>query len=51
MKKFFTAAWEFFKYLFLTPSWGNKRRKTQQEYEDQLDRAMSASEAKQNAGA
>ena len=40
IKKFFNAVGQFFKYLFLTPSWGRKRRQAQQEYEETLDRAM-----------
>ncbi len=26
-----------FRYLFLTPSWGSKRRAAQREYEERLD--------------
>ena len=36
------GVWEFCKYLFLTPSWGSKRRAEQREYEERLDEAMKA---------
>ena len=32
--------WEVVKFLLFTPSWGSKRRKAQQEYEERLDAAM-----------
>lgn len=38
MKKILDAIWQFYKFLFLTPSWGSKRRQKQQEYEEMLDR-------------
>ena len=37
---FFTGVWHFFRYLFLTPAGGSKRRAEQQAYEEQLDEAM-----------
>ena len=49
MKQFFITIGQFFKYLLFTPSWGSKRRKAQQEYEDKLDCAMNESKTKQNA--
>ena len=40
VKGFFKGIWEVFKYLFLTPSWGSKRRAEQRAYEEKLDEAM-----------
>ena len=40
VKGFIKGVGEFFRYLFLTPSWGSKRRAEQQAYEEQLDEAM-----------
>ena len=40
VKGFFTGVWQFFRYLFLTPAGGSKRRAEQQAYEEQLDEAM-----------
>lgn len=42
IKGFFKGMWEAFRYLFLTPSWGSKRRAAQREYEERLDEAMKA---------
>ncbi len=36
---------EFFRYLFLTPSWGSKCRAEQQAYEDRLDETMKRVQA------
>ena len=44
MKKILNAIGQFCKFLFLTPSWGSKRRKAQQEYEDMLDSAKGGSD-------
>lgn len=44
VKGFFKGLWEGFKYLFLTPSWGSKRRREQQVYEERLDEAMEERE-------
>lgn len=40
VKGFVKGVGEFFRYLFLTPSWGSKRRAEQLAYEDRLDEAM-----------
>ena len=40
VKSFFKGFWEGFKFLFLTPNWGSKRRREQQAYEARLDEAM-----------
>ena len=40
IKRILDAVWEAFRYLFLTPSWGSKRRAEQREYEERLDEAM-----------
>ena len=40
IKSFFKSMWEVVKFLLFTPSWGSKRRKAQQEYEERLDAAM-----------
>ena len=37
IKGFFKAFWEVFRYLFLTPSWGSKRRAEQQAYERAME--------------
>ena len=37
IKRILDAAWEAFRYLFLTPSWGSKRRAEQREYERMLE--------------
>ena len=37
IKGFFKGMWEAFRYLFLTPSWGSKRRAEQREYERMLE--------------
>lgn len=45
IKRILDAVWEAFRYLFLTPSWGSKRRaeqREQREYEERLDEAMKA---------
>lgn len=36
MRKVINAIWQFCSYLFI-PQWGNKRRKTQEEYEKLLE--------------
>ena len=48
VKDFFKGLWEGFKYLFLTPSWGSKRRREQQAYEERLDEAMREKERKRS---
>ena len=40
VKSFFKGIGQFFRYLFLTPAGGSKRRAEQQAYEEQLDEAM-----------
>ena len=40
VKGFFTGVWQFFRYLFLMPAGGSKRRAEQQAYEERLDEAM-----------
>lgn len=40
VKGFFKGIWVGFKYLFITPSWGSKRRAEQRAYEERLDEAM-----------
>ena len=40
VKGFFKGIGQFFRYLFLTPVGGRKRRAEQQAYEDRLDEAM-----------
>lgn len=40
VKGFFKGIGQFFRYLFLTPAGGSKRRAEQQAYEEQLDEAM-----------
>lgn len=45
MKKLLNAVWQFCSFLFLTPSWGSKRRRAQQEYEEGLERAVSESDS------
>lgn len=40
LKGFFMGMWEAFRYLFLTPSWGSKRRAAQREYGERLDEVM-----------
>lgn len=47
VKGLFKALWEVLRYLFLTPSWGSKRRREQQEYEELLDAVMKERERKQ----
>ena len=47
VKGFFKGFWEVFKYLFLTPSWGSKRRAEQQAYEERLDEAMERVQAEE----
>ena len=42
IKRILSAVWETFRYLFLTPSWGSKRRSEQREYEERLDEAMKS---------
>lgn len=44
MKNLLDAIWQFCRFLFLTPSWGSKKRRAQQEYEERLDKAMSESD-------
>lgn len=51
VKGFFKGLWEGFKYLFLTPNWGSKRRREQQAYEDWLDEAMECAQAEKMAKA
>ena len=46
VKGFFTGVWQFFRYLFLTPAGGSKRRAEQQAYEERLDEAMKRVQAK-----
>ena len=38
--KVFSRPLEDFRFLVLTPSWGSKRRREQQAYEERLDEAM-----------
>lgn len=45
MKSLFKGIGEFFRYLFLTPAGGSKRRAEQQAYEDRLDEAMKGVQA------
>ena len=45
IKGFFKGIGVFFRYLFLTPSWGSKRRAEQQAYEERLDEAMKRAQA------
>ena len=40
VKGVFKGIWVGFKYLFLTHSWGIKRRAEQRAYEERLDEAM-----------
>ena len=42
---FFKGIWQFFRYLFLTPAGGSKRRAEQQAYEERLDEAMKRARA------
>lgn len=37
IKRILYVVWEAFRYLFLTPSWGGKRRSEQREYERMLE--------------
>ena len=37
VKRILYAVWEAFRYLFLTPNWGSKRRAEQREYERMLE--------------
>ncbi len=39
---------QFFRYLFLTPAGGSKRRAEQQAYEDRLDEAMKRVQAEKD---
>jgi hypothetical protein len=41
IKRILDAVWEAFRYLFLTPSWGSKRRRAQEEYERMLEEGRS----------
>ena len=45
MKSLFKGIGQFFRYLFLTPAGGSKRRAEQQAYEDRLDEAMKGVKA------
>lgn len=45
IKGFFNGLWAGFRYLFLTSSWGGKRRREQQAYEERLDEAMERYDA------
>ena len=45
VKRFFKSLWESFKFLLLTPNWGNKRRREQQEYKEGLYEAMERYDA------
>jgi len=45
VKGLFKGIGEFFRYLFLTPAGGSKRRAEQQAYEDRLDEAMKGVKA------
>ena len=45
VKGFFKGIGQFFRYFFLTPSWGSKRRAEQQAYEGRLDEAMKRVQA------
>ena len=49
IRKITSIVGQFCEYLFLTPSWGSKRRRAQQEYEDKLDSAMIEPKSKPNA--
>ena len=37
IKRILDAVWEAFRYLYLAPSWGSKRRRAQEEYERVLE--------------
>lgn len=37
IKRILDAVWEAFRYLFITSSWGSKRRAEQREYERMLE--------------
>ena len=37
IERILDAVWKAFRYLFLTPSWGSKRRHAQEEYEKMLE--------------
>jgi len=41
IKEVLKGVWQFCSYILLTPSWGSKRRRAQQEYEEMLERAKS----------
>ena len=45
VKGVFKGIGQFFRYLFLTPAGGSKRRAEQQAYEEQLDEAMKRVQA------
>ena len=45
VKGLFKGIGEFFRYLFLTPAGGSKRRAEQKAYEDRLDEAMKGVKA------
>lgn len=45
VKGLFKGIGQFFRYLFLTPAGGSKRRAEQQAYEDRLDEAMKGVKA------
>ena len=44
-KGLFIGIGQFFRYLFLTPAGGSKRRVEQQAYEERLDEAMRRAQA------
>lgn len=45
VKGFFKGLWEGFKFLFLTPSWGSKRRRKQQAYEERLEAGRNVNDS------
>ena len=45
VKGFFKGFGQFFRYLFLTPAGGSRRRAEQQVYDEQLDEAMNRAQS------
>ena len=48
VKGLFMGIGQFFRYLFLTPAGGSKRRAEQQAYEERLDEAMKRVQAEKD---
>ncbi|MBR1461754.1 MAG: hypothetical protein IJ604_00005 [Prevotella sp.] len=48
IKTFFKGLWKGIRFLFLTPSWGSKRRQAQQEYERDLEEGRLPEVERQN---